>query len=74
MHETRELASFAANTRSEDLPPALVDRAQCYILDTVGVGLFGTTLPWAQMARTLGGSSHSAGLIEFVWERALTKP
>ena len=64
MNETRELATFVTKARFEDLPPALVERAKCYVLDTIGAGLLGTTLPWAQMiaqmAKTLGGSPEAS--------------
>jgi 2-methylcitrate dehydratase PrpD len=45
---TRDLAAFAANLRYEDLPAAVVAHAKHCILDSLGCGLFGATLPWTE--------------------------
>ena len=60
MNETRELAKFIVKTRFEDFPPEMVERMKGYVLDTIGAGFVGATMPWSQMvlrmAKTLGGS------------------
>ena len=61
MHETRELARFAANTRFEDLPPALADRVKCYILDTVGVGLLGILYFYSRVLGNDAAHRHANG-------------
>ena len=45
---TRELATFAAKLRFEDIPPEVVARMRTSFLDSVGCCLFGATLPWTQ--------------------------
>ena len=60
MNETRELAKFIVKTRFEDFPPEMVGRMKGYVLDTIGAGFVGGTMPWSQMvirmAKSLGGS------------------
>jgi 2-methylcitrate dehydratase PrpD len=46
---TRDLASFAAKLRYEDLPAHVVAHAKHCLLDSLGCGLFGATLPWTRM-------------------------
>ena len=60
---TKKLAGFAANLTFEDMPPAVVEHMKLCLLDTVGCGLFGSTLPWGkilyQFAKDLGGREES---------------
>lgn len=46
---TEKLAEFAATLEYDDLPPEVVVHAKRCVLDTIGCGLFGTTLPWSQI-------------------------
>jgi 2-methylcitrate dehydratase PrpD len=46
---TRRLATFAASLTFDDIPPAVVDHARLCLLDTLGCGLFGSTLPWSRL-------------------------
>jgi len=46
---TEELARFASALKFEDLPDEIVDHLKYCVLDTVGCGLFGSTLPWSQI-------------------------
>ncbi len=52
------LARFASALRYEDIPPEIVRQARACIIDTVGVALYGSRLPWsrivAQTARRYG--------------------
>ena len=60
---TRRLASFVANLAFSDLPTAVLDHMKLCLLDTIGCGLFGSTLPWgkilAKFAADLGGRKES---------------
>src|SRR5580698_6332520 len=47
--ETKALAQFAAGLRYEDIPAPAVAIAKACIVDTVGVVLFGSTLPWSRI-------------------------
>ncbi|RNE59269.1 MmgE/PrpD family protein [Cryobacterium tepidiphilum] len=48
---TAQLAGFAARLRFDDLPDAVVEHAKLCLLDTIGCGLFGSTLPWVEILR-----------------------
>ncbi len=67
---TRELARFAAELTYEKIPPPVIEHIKLCLLDTLGCGLFGSTLPWAKIvtdfARELGGKQEST-----VWGRHL---
>ena len=47
--ETKALAEFATALRYEDIPAQAVAIAKACIIDTVGVVLFGSTLPWSRI-------------------------
>jgi 2-methylcitrate dehydratase PrpD len=55
---TRRLAEWVAALREETLPPAVIRHVKLGLLDTLGCGLFGSTLPWGRtvikFAQTLG--------------------
>lgn len=46
---TRDLATFAANLRYEDIPSPVIAHTKHCLLDSLGCGLFGATLPWTKM-------------------------
>lgn len=46
---TRDLAAFAAKLRYEDIPAPVIAHAKKLLLDSLGCGLFGATLPWTKM-------------------------
>ena len=46
---TRRLATFASSLAFGDVPPEVVDHAKLCLLDTVGCGLYGSTLPWSRI-------------------------
>jgi 2-methylcitrate dehydratase PrpD len=50
-HATRDLARFAARTRFDDIPAAVIDKVKLSVLDGLGVCLHGSTLPWTQKVR-----------------------
>jgi aconitate decarboxylase len=43
------LGAFAAQLTYEDIPREVLEHAKLCLLDTLGCGLFGTTLPWTQI-------------------------
>jgi 2-methylcitrate dehydratase PrpD len=48
-----QLGHFIADTRYEDLPPAIVVKARRHILDTIGAGLAGATSTEASLVRAM---------------------
>jgi len=50
---TRDLASFAAETRPDEIPPGVIERIKLSVIDGLGVCLHGTTLPWTRMVYEL---------------------
>src|SRR5690606_30947323 len=46
--ETRTLSEFVSGLGFADLPDEVVHQAKRSILDTLGCGLFGSTLPWSR--------------------------
>jgi 2-methylcitrate dehydratase PrpD len=60
---TKRLASFVSNLKYSDLPKTVVDHMKLCLIDTIGCGLFGSTLPWgkilAKFAKDLGGKKES---------------
>jgi len=57
---TKSLAKFAAELEYSNIPSQVIAHIKICILDTLGVGLFGSTLPWAkkvaEYARELDGA------------------
>jgi len=49
---TRALAEFASQLRYEDIPGDVRSHMRLCLLDSVGCGLFGSTLPWTTILRT----------------------
>lgn len=63
---TAQLAGFAARLRFEDIPGEVVDHTKLCLLDTLGCGLYGSTLPWVRIvADTVTG--FDAGGPAGVW-------
>lgn len=60
---TQRLAGFAANLTYSDIPPSVIDHIKLCLMDTLGCGIFGSTLPWgrilAKFVRRLGGKKES---------------
>lgn len=46
---TRELARFAASLQYEHLPQSVIEHSKLCLLDTLGCGLYGSTLPWSKI-------------------------
>jgi 2-methylcitrate dehydratase PrpD len=58
---TRRLAAFASALTLADVPRAVVDHARLCLLDTIGCGLFGSTLPWSRILAACVGELEPAG-------------
>ncbi len=60
---TRELARFVSELTYEKIPTPVIEHIKLCLLDTLGCGLFGSTLPWAKIvadfAEDLGGKPES---------------
>jgi len=52
-YATRDLAAFAATTRAEAIPTAVIEQVKLSFLDGLGVCLHGATLPWTRRVRDL---------------------
>jgi len=46
---TQKLAHFASHLNYSDIPPRVRDHMKLCVLDTLGCGLFGSTLPWGKI-------------------------
>jgi aconitate decarboxylase len=65
---TAQLSEFAASLRFDDLPPAVVEHAKLCLLDTIGCGIFGSSLEWSRILReTVAATDSSAGAS--IWGR-----
>ena len=51
---TRALAQFAAELTYDRIPAAVREHIKICMLDTLGCGLFGSTLPWSRMVADFG--------------------
>src|SRR5215471_11337164 len=70
---TRELAAFAAEANFDSLPPDLVRWHAYDALDSIAVGLFGSSLPWitvaTELAEEFGGAPQAT-----IWGRTSKLP
>jgi 2-methylcitrate dehydratase PrpD len=63
------LAAFAAQLRLDQVPDEVVHHAKTCLLDTLGCGLFGSTLEWTRIAhRTI--AEIDTGTVAAVWGTA----
>ena len=63
---TRGLAEYIAGSRFEDLPKPLVEHVKLLVLDTIGVGIFGASLPWSERLRATAEAMEAPGPVS-VW-------
>jgi 2-methylcitrate dehydratase PrpD len=65
--ETKALAEFATALRYQDIPAPVIAITKACLVDTVGVALFGSSLPWSKsvedFARHVGGGGNGASTI-----------
>jgi 2-methylcitrate dehydratase PrpD len=57
--ETKALAQFATALRYDDIPPPVIAITKACLLDTVGVALFCSKLPWSRSVADFAG--HTGG-------------
>lgn len=69
---TAELAGFAARLRFEDIPGEVVDHTKLCLLDTLGCGLYGSTLPWVRIVADTVTGIDTGGDAE-VWATGTTR-
>jgi aconitate decarboxylase len=67
---TRALAEHISRSRFEDLPGAVVEHAKLLVLDTLGVGIYGASLPWSDRLRATAQSMEAPGRVS-VWRTPL---
>lgn len=64
MDETRQLASFVADTGFDHLPVTVVERIKTYVLDCIACGFIGSPQPWAgivaDMVHEVGGAGDAS--------------
>jgi aconitate decarboxylase len=64
------LAAFAAAVDFGSIPADVIDHAKVCLLDTIGCGLFGSTLPWARIAYDTAVAACGGQGNVVVWGRA----
>jgi aconitate decarboxylase len=60
---TRQLAENIAGGKFSDLPQSVVDFTKLLVLDTLGVGIYGTTLPWSDRLRATAQAMEAPGRV-----------
>ena len=73
MDETAKLADFVANLSYSDLPSGVVHTAKLCLLDTLGVGLFASQMPWTKIVAQIGDERRGAEE-SVVWGRSAKVP
>jgi aconitate decarboxylase len=63
---TQGLAAYIAASRFEDLPRPIVEHVKLLVLDTIGVGVFGASLPWSERLRATAQAMEAPGRVS-VW-------
>lgn len=63
---TEALATYIARSTFEDLPRHIVEHVKLLMLDTIGVGVLGTALPWSGRLRATAQVMEAPGRVS-VW-------
>ena len=63
---TRKLAEYIAGSAFKDLPTAVVEHTKLLVLDTIGVGIYGASLPWSERLRATAQAMEAPGRVS-VW-------
>src|SRR3954452_20931953 len=63
---TRELAEYVSRSTFAALPKSIVEHVKLLVLDTIGVGIYGTTLPWSERLRATAQAIEAPGPVS-VW-------
>ncbi len=61
--QTRELAERIAGSKFSELPQSVVQFTKLLVLDTLGVGIYGTTLPWSDRLRATAQAMEAPGRV-----------
>ncbi len=61
MNETKRLASYVADLEFTDIPGEVVQRAKECLLDSIAVGLYGSTKPWGKILQAFAKDQTSRG-------------
>jgi len=63
---TRALAEFISGSAFTDLPESVVEHAKLLVLDTLGVAVYGASLPWSEHLRATAQAMEAPGRVS-VW-------
>jgi 2-methylcitrate dehydratase PrpD len=63
---TRALAEYISRSAFTDLPAPLVEHTKLLVLDTIGVGVYGASLPWSERLRATAQAMEAPGRVS-VW-------
>jgi len=58
---THGLAEWIAGSRFDKLPAPIVEHVKLFVLDTIGVGVFGASLPWSERLRATAQAMEAPG-------------
>jgi len=58
---TQGLAEFIAGSRYDQLPKPIIEHVKLLVLDTIGVGVFGSALPWSERLRATAQAMEAPG-------------
>lgn len=56
---TEQLAEYAASLKFSDIPAEVVEHLKLCLLDTLGCGLYGSTLPWTRKTMALAEAEQA---------------
>ena len=63
---TQALAGYIAGSTFDELPKPIVEHVKLLVLDTIGVGVFGASLPWSERLRATAQAMEAPGRVS-VW-------
>src|SRR5262245_4347257 len=58
---TQALAEYVAGSTFDRLPKTIVEHVKLLVLDTLGVGVFGASLPWSERLRATAQAMEAPG-------------
>lgn len=60
---TRELAEYISESTFAELPASVVEHVKLLVLDTLGVGAYGASLPWSERLRATVQATEAPGRV-----------
>lgn len=63
---TRALAEYISRSSFTNLPKSIVEHVKLLVLDTLGVGIYGASLPWSERLRATAQAMEAPGRVA-VW-------